>query len=93
MPRGIELSAVTDAMRMVPGVLDVHDVHVWTVGSGNHALSCHALIDDMAHSESECILRAIEKVLAENFQIRHTTVQFEHSRCFLADTRCTMEPC
>lgn len=93
MPRGMSLTAVVDAMKRVPGVLDVHHVHVWSLGSGAHALSCHALIDDMQHSQSECILRAMEDVLSENFGIRHTTVQFEHSRCVLADTGCPMETC
>jgi cobalt-zinc-cadmium efflux system protein len=91
MPRGMELSAVMEAMKNVPGVLDVHHVHVWSVGSSVHALSCHALIDDMPHSESEGILRGIESVLERKFNISHTTVQFEHSRCVLPDGQCTME--
>ena len=91
IPRDMELSAVMDTMKTVPGVLDVHHVHVWSLGSGVHALSCHALIDDMPPSESENILRAIECALAANFGIRHSTIQFEHTRCVLADNPCVME--
>lgn len=92
MPRGMTLAGVTDAMRAVPGVLHVHDVHVWTLGSGSHALSCHVHIDDMQHSESERILRRLEGVLADRFGIRHTTMQFEHVRCLVGCNGCTMEP-
>lgn len=81
MPRGIQLQAVIEAMRAVPGVIDVHDVHVWSLGSQTHALSCHVLIDDVPPSESESILRGLESVLATRFQIRHTTFQFEHALC------------
>ena len=61
------------AMREVPGVLDVHDVHVWSLGSSAHALSCHALIEDMPPSESDCILQGLNEVLGDRFHIHHTT--------------------
>jgi cobalt-zinc-cadmium efflux system protein len=81
MPAGMQLEAVKSAMRKVPGVLDVHDVHVWTVGVGSHALSCHAVIDDVPLSESETILQSLKRVLADQFHIHHSTVQFEHQQC------------
>lgn len=90
-PRGIALSSVIGAIRAVPGVLDVHDVHLWTLGSRSHALSCHVHIEDMQHSESERILRNIECLLADKFRIHHTTVQFEHIRCVVGSNGCTME--
>jgi cobalt-zinc-cadmium efflux system protein len=81
MPRGLTLPAVEDALRRVQGVSDVHDVHVWSLGSGAHALSCHAIIEDMPPSESEQILQKINCMLGDQFQIHHTTVQFEHTQC------------
>lgn len=81
LPRGMSLNQVMDAMREVPDVLDVHDVHIWSLGSSMHALSCHALIADVPPSESESILRQLNEVLAERFHISHTTVQFEHVNC------------
>jgi cobalt-zinc-cadmium efflux system protein len=90
LPRGLTLQKVVDAMREVPGVLEVHDVHVWSLGSSAHALSCHALIEDMPPSESDCILKGLNCVLAERFHIHHTTIQFEHSRCALSETGCHM---
>jgi cobalt-zinc-cadmium efflux system protein len=83
MPKGMELASVKDAMRSVPGVIDVHDVHVWSLGSRAHALSCHAVIDDMPPSESEQILADLRQVLDRRFHIHHTTVQFEHRPCLL----------
>lgn len=90
MPRGLSLADVVQGMRDVPGVLDVHDVHVWTLDSSARALSCHALIEDMPPSESGCILRAINAVLAERFQIHHSTIQFEHVRCALSEHGCSL---
>lgn len=81
LPRGLKLQSVIEAMRAVPGVLDVHDVHVWSLGSSTHALSCHVLIDDVPPSESESILRQLNRLLAERFQVHHTTLQFEHVLC------------
>ncbi len=63
LPRGIELSGVTKAMSEVEGVLDVHDLHIWSLGSNTHALSCHVLIEDMPPSASEQILKRINGVL------------------------------
>jgi len=90
LPRGVRLPIVVNAMRDIPGVLDVHDVHIWTLGSSVHALSCHALIEDVPPSESERILKAINCMLGDRFQIHHTTVQFEHTRCELSETGCSM---
>ena len=80
-PRGMTLPAVAEALRGVPGVIQVHDVHVWSLGSGAHALSCHAVIEDMPPSESERILQTINCMLGDQFHIHHTTVQFEHTQC------------
>lgn len=88
LPRGLELQSVVDAMREVPGVVDVHDVHVWSLASSAHALSCHALIEDMPPSESDCILKGLNDVLGARFHIHHTTIQFEHARCALSETGC-----
>ena len=56
LPRGLELQSVISAMREVEGVLDVHDLHIWSLGSNTRALSCHVLIEDLPPSTSECTL-------------------------------------
>ncbi|HUS07192.1 MAG TPA: cation diffusion facilitator family transporter [Bryobacteraceae bacterium] len=88
LPRGIELRSVITAMRQIPGVIDVHDLHIWSLGSGTHALSCHAQIEDMPPSASESILQEMKRVLGANFKIHHTTVQFEHARCDVPENGC-----
>jgi cobalt-zinc-cadmium efflux system protein len=89
LPAGIELAKVTSAMQGVEGVLDVHDLHIWSLGSSAHALSCHILIEDMPPSSSDPILKRLNDVLCQ-FKIHHSTVQFEHTRCILSDTPCTI---
>jgi cobalt-zinc-cadmium efflux system protein len=79
LPKGMRLENVARAMLSVEGVREVHDVHIWSLGSDTRALACHVRILDMATSESEGILRRINEVLAAEFDIRHTTIQFEHT--------------
>ena len=90
LPRGLELKAVTSAMREVDGVVDVHDLHIWSLGSSAHALSCHVLIEDVPPSESDCILKSLNGVLATRFHIHHSTIQFEHARCALSENPCSI---
>jgi cobalt-zinc-cadmium efflux system protein len=80
-PRGMSLEAVESAMRTIAGVSEVHDLHVWSIGSENHALSAHVKIADMATSESDTILREINEKLGQRFGIHHTTIQLEHVVC------------
>jgi cobalt-zinc-cadmium efflux system protein len=80
-PRGMSLEAVKSAMRTIAGVSDVHDLHLWSIGSENHALSAHVKIADMATSESDTILREINEKLGQGFGIHHTTIQLEHVVC------------
>jgi cobalt-zinc-cadmium efflux system protein len=87
LPRGIELNKVTAAMNGIEGVLDVHDLHIWSLGSNTHALSSHVLIDDMPPSTSDGILKQINEVLC-GFGIHHTTIQFEHVPCTVSDSGC-----
>ena len=89
-PRGMELGAVTAAIRQVEGVLDVHDLHVWSLGSESHALSTHVLIEDMPPSRSGEILHCINHLLGDRFHIHHTTVQFEHVNCAISDNGCVI---
>lgn len=89
LPRGMDLSQVTESMRQLEGVIDVHDLHIWSLGSSAHALSCHVLIEDMPPSESNTILRRINDVLC-GFNIHHTTVQFEHAKCANSDAPCSV---
>ena len=80
-PREVELGRVRTAISSVPGVLDVHDLHVWSLGSASHALASHVLIGEMPLSECSSILDAINCALRDSFHITHTTIQFEIRGC------------
>lgn len=90
LPRGLQLQSVTAAMCRVEGVLDVHDLHIWSLGSSTHALSCHVLIEDVPPSASNCVLARINDVLGREFHIHHTTVQFEHVGCAVSESGCVI---
>jgi cobalt-zinc-cadmium efflux system protein len=79
LPKGMSLEAVARALLEVPGVREVHDIHIWSLGAQSHALSCHVHILDMSTSESERIGQRIRDVLASEFGITHSTIQFEHT--------------
>ncbi len=79
LPKGMSLPMVATSMLKVPGVREVHDVHIWSLGSQSHALSCHVQILDMPTSESELICTHIREVLEAEFGIKHSTIQFEHT--------------
>lgn len=83
-PRGMKLDSVEEAIRAIEGVNDVHDLHVWSIGSETHALSCHIAIADIPLSASERILRDVKECLLREFRIDHTTIQFEHAECEVA---------
>lgn len=83
-PRGMSVEQITGALANVNGVNDVHDVHVWSIGSDTHALACHIRIDDIPLSESDVILRSVKVVLSRNFHIDHTTIQLENGECDVA---------
>ncbi|HUK54089.1 MAG TPA: cation diffusion facilitator family transporter [Candidatus Binatia bacterium] len=79
LPRHVELADVARAMLGVPGVQEVHDIHIWTLGTDLFAISCHVRIPDMHMEVSEKILGEIQDLLARRFQITHVTIQFERA--------------
>ena len=80
-PRGVSLLAIRAGMAEVEGVINVHDLHVWSLGSNSSALACHVTIADILPSESAVILARLNHLLKERFHIGHATIQFEHLNC------------
>ncbi|HEY0795940.1 MAG TPA: cation diffusion facilitator family transporter [Acidisarcina sp.] len=83
-PRGLALSTIRASLCRIDGVGDVHDLHVWSLGSQTHALATHVTIADIPPSESGRILEQIRATLKDEFRIYHTTIQFEHAECEVA---------
>lgn len=79
LPREMLLEDVARAILAVESVQEVHDIHIWTLGTDLHAISCHIRIPDMHMDESEKILARIRERLANQFHITHTTIQFERA--------------
>jgi cobalt-zinc-cadmium efflux system protein len=79
LPRGIRLESVARSILTIKGVQEVHDIHIWTIGTDLLALSCHVRIPDMHMDESEKILKTIMERLNADFHISHTTIQFERA--------------
>jgi cobalt-zinc-cadmium efflux system protein len=80
-PAHIDLAELRRAMLETPAVLDVHDLHVWTLGACNHALSAHILVPDERVSACTAILEALDTRLRRDFDIAHVTMQFECVTC------------
>jgi cobalt-zinc-cadmium efflux system protein len=78
-PRDCTVEDVARAMLTIEGVYEVHDVHIWSLGGDHNALSLHARIPDMHMDECERILTAIQQKAAKDFNIGHSTVQFERA--------------
>jgi cobalt-zinc-cadmium efflux system protein len=78
---GMELNQVEQAIHKVKSVLDVHDLHVWTVPSGLIACNCHILIAEQSVSAGQKIQQDVTQLLEHDFKIRHSTIQIEVEDC------------
>jgi cobalt-zinc-cadmium efflux system protein len=76
-PSELEIREILISLKQLDGVVDVHDLHVWTISSGMDALSGHVVVRDQMLSESSKLLSKINTVLAERYNITHTTIQME----------------
>jgi len=81
VPYGLNLADVEAAIRAVPDVLNVHDLHVWLVASGRIVCSCHLQVSERSVSSGQKILKSINEVLRDQFKISHTTIQVEVENC------------
>jgi cobalt-zinc-cadmium efflux system protein len=77
VPRHLAIEEVCGAMGEVEGVLAVHDLHVWTISSGHHALSAHVVVGEGDLGRNDAILDDVKGRLRERFGIDHTTIQIE----------------
>jgi cobalt-zinc-cadmium efflux system protein len=87
-PAGTDMPAVIAAIKSVAGVLDVHDLHVWMVGPGVVACSCHIVVTEQSIREGQQVLRAVVHDIEHRFHITHTTVQVEVEGCEADDLYC-----
>jgi len=78
-PRGVDLVEVRAHVLGVPGVLDVHDLHAWTITSGLPVLSAHVVVSDeaLADGHGGRVLDALCSCLGDHFDLEHCTFQLE----------------
>ena len=81
-PVHIDVAAVRDALRAHPRVVDVHDLHVWTITSGLESLSAHIVVEAEPPAD---LLPALQATLRERFRIEHVTIQLELTECCVQD--------
>ena len=81
VPKQIQLDKVTETIKNVNGVVELHDIHIWTITSGIYALSTHILIRDQMLSHASEIIATINRELEHKFNITHTTFQLECEKC------------
>jgi cobalt-zinc-cadmium efflux system protein len=85
-PSGIDPSALGGELAAVPGVVELHDLHVWQVTSGYPAMSAHVLVE--TGGDCHAVRRVIEAHLHDRYDIEHTTLQVDHAEEVLADPHC-----
>lgn len=80
VPEGIELQEIFEALIAIPGVQDVHDLHIWALTNKKVSLTVHLVIDKKTHTE-QFILQSATNILENQFKILHSTIQIEFIRC------------
>lgn len=91
VPEGLEMETVERTIGEVAGVLAVHDLHVWTVGSGMICCSCHISVEEQSVRSGENVLRAVAEEVEHKFEISHSTIQVEVEGCEPNDMFCIMK--
>jgi cobalt-zinc-cadmium efflux system protein len=74
-PPEIDLVLLEKALKEIPGVVSIHDLHVWTITSGLDSMSCHVVIADMTKARET--LLAVNETMKGQFNLTHTTIQIE----------------
>jgi cobalt-zinc-cadmium efflux system protein len=81
VPEGVSLPDVARVLAVVPGVKDVHDLHIWNLCPGSIALSAHVTVEDHTRETTVRLHAAFKEALRARFGIEHTTIQLECARC------------
>jgi cobalt-zinc-cadmium efflux system protein len=92
-PSDVDLSELTEVMSKVPGVSEVHDLHVWSLSSEMRVLSAHMVLSGHPTlEEAQIVGEEVKAAIAGPFSISHSTLELECERCNDQDDPCQMEP-
>jgi cobalt-zinc-cadmium efflux system protein len=81
VPEGLSLQKVAEEIVQVPGVIAVHDLHIWSICSGHVALSAHLLLDETGKLSSRSVMEQLKENMSRDYGINHTTIQFDEEEC------------
>jgi cobalt-zinc-cadmium efflux system protein len=88
-PKTVDLAEIRGALQSVEGVVNVHDLHVWSLTSQSHALACHVQVVEMPLADCEDLLGRLNHQLHDHFGVKHTTIQLEVTDCVTVDGCCS----
>src|ERR1041384_2171746 len=88
IPKGMNMDEVEQTIAGVTGVLAVHDLHVWTIGSGIIACSCHVTVGEQSIRGGQDVLRVVKSEVKNRVGISHSTIQVEVEGCDPNDMYC-----
>jgi len=88
-PKTVNLNEIRAAMESIEGVVNVHDLHIWSLTSQSHALASHVQVVEMQLADSEAVLERLNHQLRDHFGIHHTTIQIEVTDCPTVDGCCS----
>jgi cobalt-zinc-cadmium efflux system protein len=91
-PAGIDPLSVTEALGRIEGIYGVHHLHIWALGPSSPALSAHLMVGDVPVKTTARLLDEINEMLAHDYRIAHTTIQFEFAECATDDPFCVPFP-
>lgn len=92
-PKDVDINEMVNALRQIPGVNGVHDIHVWSISPEIRAMNGHVLVDDVYMSKAAEIREQIEQMVRDRFRIGHTTLQMECHACKPDGVICDLNVC
>jgi hypothetical protein len=81
VPQGLALEDINSELLRIPGVKEVHDLHVWSITTGKNTLTAHLVCDSGAGEPEQSVLKEAQGVLGKRFGVTHSTIQIEATRC------------
>lgn len=89
-PYGLNIDAMVAEIQAIDGVEDVHDLHVWAIADGMNALSCHINVSEADSLDAAQVVRDVKALLADRYQVRHSTIETECSDCPSLELYCQL---
>ncbi len=87
-PKGLNVAQLVRDMGTIPGIRDVHDLHIWSIAGDMRALSAHVQVTERSLSACDALRETLNQVVKDRYRIAHTTIQFECAECDPHDLYC-----